>query len=47
MRASPMFSDGELIYFLVQYKVSSFTSAIVKTVLEVYEVNEERKMVRI
>ena len=38
MRACPMFSDGENIYLLVQYKRQSYTSRVVKTVLETYEV---------
>ena len=46
-RASPMFSDGENIYMLVQYKQTNFTSPIVRTVLEVYEVSEDRQMKRI
>ena len=47
MRASPMYSDGELIFFLVQYKESNYTSSTIKTVLETYEVDENRKMKRI
>ena len=48
MRASPMYSDGELIYFLVQYKRSSYTSETIKTVLETYEVDETtRRMTRV
>ena len=45
-RASPMFSDGELIYLLVQYRQKNFSSPIVKTVCEVYEVSEDRKLKR-
>lgn len=44
MRASPMFSDGELIYFLVHYRQKGVTSPIVKTVCEVYEVSDDRKL---
>ena len=46
MRSSPMFSDGELIYMLVQYKETDYSSRTIKTVLETYEVND-RKMKRI
>ena len=46
MRASPMFSDGEFIYFLVQYRQTNHESAIVKTVLETYSV-QNRKLKRI
>ncbi len=42
-----MYSDGEHIYFLVQYRQKSFNSPIVKTVCEVYEIDDERKMKRI
>lgn len=37
-----MCSDGENIYMLVQYKQRDFSSPIVKTVLEVYEVSDNR-----
>ena len=48
MRASPMYSDGELIFFLVQYKRSNYTSETIKIVLESYEVDDEtRKMKRV
>ena len=47
MRASPMFSDGEFIYMMVQYREKDFKSPIVKTVCEVYEVSEDRTMKRI
>ena len=48
MRACPMFSDGELIYTLVQYRESSFTSPLVKVVLETYELDEvSRRVTRI
>ena len=47
MRASPMFSDGELIYMMVQYREKGFESPIVKTVCEVYSVSDDRKMTRI
>ena len=47
-RASPMFSDGDSIYMLVQYRLRDFASAIVRTVLEVYECNmEDRRMKRV
>ena len=46
-RASPMFSDGELIYMLVQYRQKGFDTPIVKTVLETYEVSDDHKMKRI
>lgn len=47
-RASPMYSDGELIFFLVQYKTSGYSSSTVKTVLETYEVDEDaRKLKRV
>jgi len=36
-RECPLFSDGELIYTLVQYKVRDFSSRVVKTMLEIYE----------
>ena len=43
-----MFSDGECIYMLVQYRQRGHASPIVKTVLEVYEISvEERTMKRI
>lgn len=46
MRASPMSTDGENIYMLVQYKRSNYSSQVVKTVLETYEVSE-RKLRRV
>ena len=46
MRASPMFSDGELIYLLVQYRQKGHSSPIVKTVCEIYEVSEDHKLKR-
>ena len=45
-RYAPLFSDGELIYTLVQYRVKEFSSPVVRTVLEVYEL-EERVLKRI
>ena len=42
-RASPMFSDGECIYMLVQYRKKDFGSPIVKTVLEVFDIDMEHK----
>lgn len=47
MRASPMFSDGELIYMLVEYKAQGFESEIIKVVCEVYETVADRKLKRI
>ena len=47
-RASPMFSDGECIYMLVQYRLKGHDTRIIKTVLEVYEIEvEDRTMKRI
>ena len=47
-RASPMFSDGECIYMLVQYKETAFTTRCIKTVLEVYNIDmDNRTMTRI
>lgn len=46
-RASPMCSDGECFYMLVQYKKTNFTSPIIRTVLEVYEMSEEREIKRV
>lgn len=46
MRASPMFSDGELIYMLVHYRHKGLMSPIVKIVCEVYEVLDNRKLKR-
>ena len=45
MRACPMFSDGELIYTLVQYRETSFTSPLVKVTLETYEVDDDSRRV--
>ena len=46
LRASPMCTDGENIYMLVQYKRSNYSSQVVKTVLETYEISE-RKLRRV
>ena len=45
-RASPMFSDGECLYMLVQYRQKSFTSPIVRTVLEVYDIDSEERTLK-
>ena len=39
-RYAPLFSDGELIYTLVQYRKKEFSSAVVRTVLEIYELED-------
>ena len=39
-RYLPFFSDGKKIYTLVQYRENSLQSRVIRTVLEVYELND-------
>ena len=46
-RMAPFCSDGEYIYTLVHYKKQAYDSPIIRTVLEIYEVDEIKRELRL